>query len=249
MAKLPGLFAKLLGNYGDDIARGVTNYGDDVVGAVANYGDDAARAVANYGDDVAGLVADNAGRAAMSPELLSDDFLDAVDDFAYHTPKYGDDITNTATMRKLSTTDPTDIMELMDRGVYGTYFPDDVDMFTSDPVFTTDNAFKPVEGFDFDNKYIPHSYEMPNAPSIYNNDGTLKYLGYATDHIPYTGDFSDVRPLEFSVEVPGLDNKGIVREYLGAYDVPNVGYELGFYRPHKNTALGRWFTEEMKKKV
>ena len=86
MAKLPGLFAKLLGNYGDDIARGVANYGDDVLGAVANYGDDAARAVANYGDDVAGLVANNAGRAVMSPELLSDDFLDAVDDFARYTP-------------------------------------------------------------------------------------------------------------------------------------------------------------------
>ena len=43
--------------------------------------------VARYADDVVDpLIADNAGRALMSPELLSDDFLDAVDDFAYHTP-------------------------------------------------------------------------------------------------------------------------------------------------------------------
>ena len=72
MAKLPAFFAKMLGK-ADDVAD-VAKYGDDVLD------------VTRYGDDMAGLVADSAGRAVMSPELLSDDFLDAVDDFAYHTP-------------------------------------------------------------------------------------------------------------------------------------------------------------------
>ena len=51
MAKLPGLFAKLLGTYGDDIARGVANYSDDAVRAVANYGSVDPRTIkAMYGD-------------------------------------------------------------------------------------------------------------------------------------------------------------------------------------------------------
>lgn len=81
---LKSFFAKLLGKT-DDVA-GIAKHGDDVLD------------VARYGDDMAGLVADNAGRAVMSPELLSDDFLDAVDDFAYHTPSYADTVDDFASI-------------------------------------------------------------------------------------------------------------------------------------------------------
>lgn len=48
-------------------------------------------------DDVVNpLVADNAGRAVMSPDLVSDDFLDAIDSFAYHTPNYDSVVDNTS---------------------------------------------------------------------------------------------------------------------------------------------------------
>lgn len=40
MAKLSGLFAKLIENYGDDAARLAANYGDDAARVVANNADD-----------------------------------------------------------------------------------------------------------------------------------------------------------------------------------------------------------------
>ena len=233
MAKLPGLFAKLLGNYGDDIARGVANYGDDVLGAVANYGDDAARAVANYGDDVAGLVADNAGRAVMSPELLSDDFLDIVDDFANHTPY-----------------DPTDLFpepsetpgtvdlgtgKLFHFGEHGTPEGDLKNSILSkhlekiDPTYPrsiTPTASPSEVPQDFGKLYSFEDYV--NFPEQTN------FLGDVTMQAQMPSDSVFTLPLKNPIDT----------SQLVLQNPESSQYGIVGLRPHNNTALGRWFRKQ-----
>lgn len=117
---IKALFGKLT-PYADDIAKGVANYGDDAARLAANYGDDVATSVAKQSDNVAkSLIADNAGRAAMSADLLDDAFLDALEDIprnATLTDAF-DDLSFVGTRPNVRNRFPTsyDVSEVFDIG-------------------------------------------------------------------------------------------------------------------------------------
>lgn len=251
MAKLPGLFAKLLGNYGDDIVRGVANYGDDVLGAVANYGDDAARAVANYGDDVAGLVADNAGRAVMSPELLSDDFLDAVDDFA--------SVGQTPSSHILGS-NPNAIIDRKPSGLALKLMSERGD----DALKLSKNYGDDVANFIAKQGNRVTNYNPSRSITQLNDTFKNKGLGLpSVDTTDYIGSVTKDLDWNPTTELYNYSyDKGVSK--LGFPTIPVSKHPTDWYvlddmvgtpgretvlRPHNNTALGRWFRQQMSKKV
>lgn len=209
MAKLSGLFKKLAGSV-DDVSD-----------------------IARYGDDVAGLVADNAGRAVVSPELLSDDFLNAVDDFTNHAPY-----------------DPTDLFpepyetpgavdlgtgKLFHFGEYGT------------PEGNLKNSLISNRLEKIDPTY-PRSITPTSSPSEVPQDfGNLisfedyvyfpkqtNFLGDVTAQAQMPSDSTFTLPLKNPIDTSQLVLQNPERLQYGA-----VGL-----RPHNNTALGRWFRKQ-----
>lgn len=243
---IKALFGKLA-PYADDVARGVANYGDDV-----------ARAVTPYVDDAAGLIADNAGRAAMSPELLSDsklDFVDALSDsplFKRAGSSYADDVAD----------DTARILRYMNtQSAYGSY---PYHKYQSSPPIR--NALSATEYYDrgIPTMVLPkdgvikkaYDYAAGNLPEsaksrelfdlLFNATESAPIVGTnytapdvsalgrsAMEFDPYTGDVTSVKPLLGSVRLPSsLSADQLVIE------TPD------FIRPHKNTALGRWFEKQ-----
>lgn len=226
---LSSLFKKLLGRYGDDAAR-----------VIANQGDDVARIVANNADDVgAALVADNAGRAIPSLDLYDDDFLDALESAAYIKPSY-----ESNALGGLEDFEPLfqkhTPQELLKRELQFKRSPaalDVVDIPERPSVVPDGHTFERwgrenVAGrlASYDNQY------WGGFPS------TTNYLG------DVVGDLSEdslVPSIDStSIKVPELPTSGLVAQTpkFGDYEEPHV---VGL-RPHKNTALGKWFSKNLK---
>lgn len=97
--------------------------------------------------------------------------------------------------------------------------------------------------FEVDN--ILNSYDLHNEPWFNFNPNTTKFLGNPVEDITVN---SIPR-----VKVPNLPTDGLVKEYLQISDVGSPSGVDAFVeplvRPHRNTALGRWFRQQMSKKV
>lgn len=221
--------ARLVANYGDDVARGVANYGDDVANAVANYGDDAL-AVANKLDDLT----PNMSLAKSNYSQLSDEGKMLLDlGLSPGFSKNGRDVMTFANG---------------DLGIDGKLFhyPDNL-ATRSD--FTKARIMDDISGLtgltdslknNFPN-YEPNSDSLRalnsvaltrgSDPMLTGNDSA--WLGFSD----LTDDGVNFRKVIYDKERFPL--KGLVDDWTESST--RKGTFLGERRPHRNTALGRWY--------
>lgn len=230
-AALKGLFSKL-----KPAAKAVANYGDDVAKAATTYGDDVARAVANYGDDLGSLAKytpqdfDNIG--ALAPANIDNDFLDAVwdDSKNFNLDSPGLNIRGKQ-FHWPNGNSPQDQLKarLMDARSPAAWDVRDVSPLPSvvegsmDASQALDN-FTELGGF------------WGGVPSTTSVLGDVRGSIAAEDIVPggVAGTF---------VQTPELPTKGLVMQDTTGL---GTGYldEFGL-RPHKNTALGKWFEKQV----
>lgn len=257
---LKSFFAKLLGKT------------DDVAKLAATYGDDVAEGVVRYGDDVSGLVADNAGRAAMSPELLSDNFLDAVDDYTNHTSRF---VNIPESLGKgtpyeggviVSPDDP--LWKYGDDIVDDDFFPS----FDKSIAYVGDKPFTFAEGTGSQallKNSLLSKYQNPvddvrdvvdnpflrKQPSVMWSEWDEPYLdsdevfhfpaqtNYLGDVLVDNGSIDSGLSYDFLRLKNPIDTSQLVVQ-SPTYGAVQMGGDVGL-RPHNNTALGRWFRKKM----
>lgn len=195
-------------------------------GKLAPYADDAARAVANYGDDAARLVANYGDDVAEDTSRILN-YVNRQSQYGaypYHKFQKNPAIRNALTATELYD-GGTPVAVVPNSGVLkraSDYVMDNVSDFdTRDKVW--DDLWKAVD----------------SAPVTEYSDGALRqvaFLGPANLQYTDLGDVSSAVPEAGSVSTPNIDMRGLVND------------ASGLIRPHKNTALGRWYDAQAKKK-
>lgn len=104
----------------------------------------------------------------------------------------------------------------------------------------SDYVMDNVSDFDTRDKVWDGLWQaVDSAPITEYSDGALKqvdFLGPANLRYTDLGDVSKALPEVGSVSIPSIGVQGLVNE------------DPGLIRPHKNTALGRWYDTQAKKK-
>ena len=194
---------------------------DDVAGAVANYGDDALRLVSNYGDDAARLVVNSADDVAKATRTV-DGFLpppDVPNKRAQHRLK--EKLANSR-QSKLSGNnileEPT--MDFVGPGVH-VYTPKEFnDIGWDEPYFVKEDYMSPYDDF-----YTVRTPDIPRSWVSKVNPGAR----YDSRNYDYLGDYLGT-------------NKGNSTLYTAYEPMDPV---LG-YRPHRNTAFGKWYSDKLR---
>lgn len=199
---------------------------DDVAGAVANYGDDAARLVGEYGDDAARLVANYGDDVAEDTSRILNYVNKQSRYGAYPYHKYQ---SSPAIRNALTAT------ELYDGGIPVAVIPNGgVLKKASD--YVMDN----VSDFDTRDKVWDGLWQaVDSAPITDYADGALRktnFLGPANVRATDLGDVASAVPELGSISTPDISMSNVVWS------------DPGLIRPHKNTALGRWYDAQAKKK-
>lgn len=249
LAALKGLFSKL-----KPAAKAVANYGDDVAGVVANYGDDAAKALTTYGDDAMRFV--NEVDEHLIPYNQYDSIVQhgAVPgklDKLLGTSKYSDVFDGKASHDGLIDLN----LESPGLNIRGKTFhwptgnsPQDqlkarlmearspADWIERPPLpSTVEGSVDASEALDW--------FTEPGGPWG-GVPRTTRVIGDVRGDLFSTGD--GIVPGGIAgtyVDVPALPTKGLVMQDTTGL---GIGYldEFGL-RPHKNTALGKWFSKQV----
>lgn len=218
LATLKGLFGKL-----KPAANAIANYGDDVANAVVNYGDDVAGVVANYGDDAAKALTtygDDVVRAADDIDNV-DDYVDlfslpGLDEIGRNDPPVEFDADTTAELLRDA--------ELRREADYWKSVANDAE---DDLIYLDrDSLWNTSYGQD------PYTPEMQQKS--HNLITKMRLANERADRFMPTATRTtqDILGLPGNVDVPKIPTKELVRMH-----------SFGGYRPHKNTALGRWFQQ------
>lgn len=212
---LKGLFSKL-----KPATKTIANYGDDAARALTTYGDDIAKGAIDYVDDFGIRYhtlqdLDNIGRAL--PVDVDSDFLDAVwDDPGPSVRKQNlvDDVDASELLRDAELRREADYWKSVANDA-----EDDLLYMDRDSLWNVSYGLDPFTD--------EQHQEMRNL---------LTKRRLATERAnrlmpTATRTTQDILRLPGNVDVPGLPAKELVK-------MPGYGY-----RPHKNTALGRWFQQ------
>lgn len=229
LAALKGLFSKL-----KPAAKTIANYGDDVAGAIAKYGDDVARGV-DYVDDFGIRYTnmqdlDNIGAAA--PANIENEFLDAVwDDPGPISPE-----SSGLNIRGKTFHWPTDNtpQSQLKKRLMEARSP--ADWVERPPLPST------VEG-SIDASEVLDWFTEPGGPWG-GVPRTTRVIGDVRGDLFSTGD--GIVPGGIAgtfVDTPALPTTGMVMQDTTGLGI-GYGDEFGL-RPHKNTALGRWFDKQV----
>ena len=208
---------------------------DDIAGAIVNYGDDAARLAANYGDDVLEAV----GKSNFAPWDLSKDFdsYGPDDVLPFGTNSYGQTviplgnagaIIDGKTFHYPTKYSPQNALKekLLDKRIGVATRPESPKLSNISEYADPDFTF-PTTTSVLGDAILEHSW----APTEYD------FLDYAGSSIaPYdVFNQSLANPISTSgmvIQTPEVLN-GISHSDDGAFGL----------RPHRNTALGRWFAK------
>lgn len=239
---LKGLFSKLkpaakaAANYGDDAAKALTTYGDDVARGAIDYVDDfgikyntmqdldniGAALPANVESDFLDAVWDDPGPSVRKQNLVDDDFGpdwfddDFLDLDTVATPAVEFDADTTAEILRRA--------ELRRESDYWKHVAQDAE---DDLIYLDrDSLWNTFYGQD------PYTPEM--RQKSHNLFTKMRLANERADRLMPTATRTtqDILGLPGNVDVPKLPTKELVRMH-----------SHGGYRPHKNTALGRWFQQ------
>lgn len=258
---LKNLFSKL-----KPAAKTIANYGDDVAGVVANYGDDAAKALTTYGDDVARMTFANTDDLAAAT-AQSDDIAKLISDAdiptdppsafnIFYTPENLIDelsepkmnlsqISNAASSRtpNLKT---APVWDDIHRKLSNTSSSSPAQQVAKQVYPYTSSGLGEAADRAYDNYWL-RKYEGHGAPEAWATD----YLGEVVAGIdPIEGHVSEIIPTADSVPLAQwlpidslVGDVSVPPNFESVY--PN-GKFMTTLRPHKNTALGRWYASKLK---
>lgn len=195
-------------------------------GKLAPYADDVAKGVAEYGDDAARLVANYGDDVAEDTSRI----LSYVNKQSQYGPYPYHKFQKSPAIRNALTA-----TELYDGGFPVANVPNGGILKRA-----SDYVMDNVSEFDTRDKVWDGLWQaVDSAPITEYSDGALKqvdFLGPANLRYTDLGDVSKALPEAGSVSTPSIDMRGLVNE------------DPGLIRPHKNTALGRWYDAQAKKK-
>ena len=218
LAALKGLFSKL-----KPAAKAVANYSDDIARGVANYGDDIAGVVANYGDDAAKALTTYGDDVARNI-----DFVDASGNLNLESPglnirgKQFHWPTGNSSQDRLKAS-------LMDARSPASWDVRDISPLPS----VVEDSMDASQALD---NFTEIGGPWGGVPSTTSVLGDVRGNIGVDDIVPggVAGTF---------VQTPELPTKDLVMQDTTGF---GLGYldEFGL-RPHKNTALGKWFEKQV----
>lgn len=186
-------------------------------GKLAPYADDVVKGVANYGDDALALVADKGDDVARAVANYGDDALAVVDKVDDFIPDRTFEFTN-----PFGQVVSADYNKPGVWNIDGKTFHDIPEPYA----LTNQNALKE----ELLNKRTGREY----LNSVPREGYDVKFLGDATPHFDYNNRETFNRGDGFTTTLP--------------YHMPSedLVYDRSTLRPHKNTALGRWYDNKVR---